>query len=107
MNRILKEAGVRQRTTQGCKCKKNRITLIYTLPMKIDVDIAPLLKPLGTSGTSFEKTSLLRIETPVFSIVAVKRLKEIKLIFKTENDSAAIELFENALVEYINLKGKK
>lgn len=107
MHKFLKNAGVRQRTKRGCRCKKNRHTLVYTLPMKVDEAIVPLLEVIGTSGTSFEKTSLLRIETKVCSIVAVKRLKEVKLIFKgSAADPTVLDQFENALVEYIKLKRK-
>ncbi len=104
MNELLKKAGVRQITKKGCSCRKTLITYVYSLPIKLNPSIVPLLKPIGKPGASFEKTSLLRVETKNVSIVGVKRLKEIKLIFKKNNDSAILNQFENILVEFLNLK---
>jgi hypothetical protein len=104
MNKTLKEIGVRRNIKKGCACKKEHMTYGYSLPVKLEPDVVPFLKSIGVPGASFEKTSLLRIETKDVSVVGIRRLKEIKIIFKNKGNSTIMKKFENAIVEYIKMK---
>lgn len=105
MNAELKKFGVYHRVVKGCKCSKTFITYIYTLPVGLDSDIVGVLSNFGHNVVPFNKSAMLKIDNANLSIIGIKRLKDIKLIFKKNNDSQTLVLFEEALLNY--LKSKK
>lgn len=97
----LKQLGVKHRISKGCKCNNSYITHMYTLPKGLDANIVKHLTSLGNPALPFSRVSLLRIENKNYSIIGVKRLKEVKIILKTNEDDNIISQFERSLVNYL------
>jgi len=103
MSDLLK-SGITKIEKKGCSCNKTYLTLIYKIPIKLDVDIVGFLSSLGKPSVPFRKTSVLKIENGRYSISGIKRLREVKFILKKSRDDNALIEFENGLVNYVNSK---
>jgi hypothetical protein len=77
------------------------------LPIRLGTEILNFLKVLGNPALSFEKTSLLRIENTDFAITGVKRLKEIRFSIKKNEKAYMQQIFEEALIKYIEKYKRK
>ncbi len=98
MKRELSLKGVKNIIEKGCSCN-NSMIYNYSLPFFLDETISKYLEPYGKSALSFEKNAMIKIETKEYSIVAIKRLKNIKITIK--NSNSIIEEFENSLLKWI------
>jgi hypothetical protein len=99
----LEALGISISIGKGCSCSSGLIAYSYTLPIKIDVDLE---KFMGKSSTSIEKQGLFKIENEEYSILAVNKLKLIKLSFKKNTNLAFINTFEENLYCYVQNKMK-
>lgn len=100
----LNKLGVKFTISQGCACRGNPMTYIYVLPIRIDASIEKVMAPLGKSAMSFQKQSMIKINNSDFSLIAVNRLKQIKLTIKKPNAGYIVEQFEDLLIDYMNSK---
>lgn len=102
----LQKLNVRVKVGSGCACSKKHTVYTYVLPIRLDRDIVNAMKVFGDNVMNFNRTAMLKIETKDISIVAINKLKEIKLTFKNKiNVPQTINRFEEALAAYI--RGKK
>lgn len=101
MNQELTKLGVSCIIGSGCKCSSSKLTYIYNLPLGLDINIIEHLALFGQSSTSFEKQAILKIENTDFSIIGVRRLKQIRFVLKNTNVSHLIEQFETALLQWL------
>jgi hypothetical protein len=99
---VLNSNGIKRRKVKGCVC--NSTAFIYNLPIPLDDDVLKYVNCMGNPCISFEKTSLLKIETIDFSIIGLKRLKEIRFTVKTENGNNLLDKFENSLILFVASK---
>ena len=95
----LSELGVSFRKSGGC-CKLPG-SGIYSLPMRLDVDIIPFLQPYGQPAVSFEQTSLLKLENSEFSLTGVRKLKQVRLTMKKKDRLDIADVFEDILIKYV------
>ena len=101
MNEQLTKLGVTRVISDSCNCNSPFKVYTYTLPRGVDVGIVDCIKPIGTSSTSFERQAILKIENKDFSITAIKRLKQIKLLIKNSANVSVIEQLEDVLVQWL------
>lgn len=103
----LKKLNVKFKVDHGCACSKSVAVYTYVLPIRIDSDIAEAMKSFGNNVRPFNKTRMLKIETPEYSIIGVDKLRELKFTFKknVKNMPTMVKRFEEALAFYI--LGKK
>lgn len=97
----LQKMGVNKVIGGGCNCSSSHSAYTYILPFGLDSGIIEPMSQFGNSSTSFEKQALLKIENQDFSIVGVRRLKQIKIIIKNPNVSHLIDKFEEAIVQWL------
>ncbi len=76
------------------------------MPIRLDERIVKFLIPLGVPAFDFKKTSILKVETPVFTITGVRRLREIRFTLKKEK-KGILDIFEDALIKYIESTKEK
>ena len=102
----LKKLKVRFKVRSGCSCSKRSLVYTYILPVRLDESIVGALKSFGKNCRPFNKTRMVKIETPDYSIMGIDKLKEIKLTFKkSKNVAEVVRRFETALAAYVH--GKK
>jgi hypothetical protein len=97
----LHKLGVTFTVGKGCACRGNPATYTYSIPVKIDAQIEEFLEPLGKSAMSFRKQSMFKVNNQDFAIIAVNRLKQIKLTIKNQEAISVKEQFEDLLINYI------
>lgn len=95
----LKKHGIRRRTDKGCNC--NNKSFIYNLPKKLDERIVPYLKGLGHPAFDFKQQAILKIENSNYTITGIRRLKEIRITIKKKQHIGVLDLFEKALICYL------
>jgi hypothetical protein len=105
MDQKLKKLGIVKIKPKDCACKNN--AYVYRLPMRLGLEILDFLKPLGSPALSFEKTSLLKIENNDFAITGVKRLKEVRFSLKKQDKANLLQIFEGALIKYVEKHQRK
>jgi len=98
--------GVKLSNVSGGCCNKKYTTTAYILPVKLDLSILSFFVDFGNASPSFEKTSLLKIDTPNFTITGIRMISQIRLIIKIQNGEEIIDKFEEKLIEYIESKKK-
>lgn len=101
MKHELSKLGVNVVISNSCSCRNKSITYTYTLPIRVDPSIEEFIKSLGESSMSFHKHSMAKINNEDFSLIAINRLKQIKLIIKNNLAAHIIEEVENLLIDYI------
>ena len=99
----LKQNNIIRKYTKSCKCGNHSFT--YTIPVKLDERIIPLLATFGTPAFDFKKTSFLKIENPIFIITGIRRLREIRFVLKKEITSV-LDTFEDVLIKYVKIVNK-
>ena len=99
----LDELGViKKETGQGCNCSKSSKSIIYTLPIRIDLPLGPIIENIfGKLATSFEKTGLLKVHRDAFIITAVRKLKQIRFTIRKEEGLNFVDGLEKAIIEYM------
>lgn len=100
----IEAVGIRRVETKGCNC--NNTAFVYYLPVPLDIEILSCISSIGTPSLSFEKTCLLRIETPDLIITGVRRLKEIRFTVKVLSGQTKMPAFEEGLIKYVESRKK-
>jgi len=95
----LRKFGINRRQNKSCNC--NNKSFVYSLPKKLDEKILKYFKSFGNPAFEFKKTSILKIENSNFMITGIRRLKEIRITIKKKQHIGMLDLFENALIQYI------
>lgn len=106
MNDGLTKLGVTRVIGNGCKCSSSKLTYSYNLPIGLDIEIVECLAQFWQSSTSFEKQAILKIETQDFSIIGIRRMKQIKFVLKNTNVSHLIDQFENAIAQWLEKRNE-
>ena len=99
----LEKLGVKITIGNGCACTGDAVGYSYKLPIVVDEEIQDYI---GRSVTSMKTQGLFKMETSEYKIIAVSKLKLIKLTFKKEINTSFIGEFENKLYSYIENKTK-
>ena len=86
-------------------CPSGCVTFAYDLPVRLDESILPFLQPLGKLALPFEKTSVLKLECPGFTVSGIKRLKEIRAVLKKGTVEKDLFAFEEALGNWLSQAG--
>lgn len=94
----LEQYNIFRRYSENCQCGQG--IFIYTIPIKLDEKIVDFLKDMGKPAFDFKKTSILKIENPIFAITGIRRLKEIRFILK-KGVMSILDIFEDALIKYL------
>jgi hypothetical protein len=87
-------------------CPSGCITFAYDLPVRLDESILPFLQPLGKLALPFEKTSVLKLECPGFTVSGIKRLKEVRAVLKKGTIEKDLFAFEEALDNWLSSRPK-
>jgi hypothetical protein len=82
-------------------CPSGCVQFAYDLPIRLDGSILPFLEPLGKLAYPFEKTGLLRLECPGFTVNGIKRLREVRVSLKKGMTERDILAFEQALGSWL------
>lgn len=96
----LKKYNITRRSAKTCECSKD--SFIYRIPIKLEEGIIEFLKCLGNPAFDMKKTSVLKIENPILAITGIRRLKEIRLAIKKSENKGIIDVFEDALIKYVD-----
>ena len=105
LTEVLKDANVSRRQAGKCSCGGQ--ILVYSMPVRLDKEILPLLSSFDKPAFDFNASHLLKIENPLYIITGVKRLKEIRFTAKNEQGANLINDFEAQLAKYVKSKEKK
>lgn len=98
----LQELGIKKAVGDGGGCCKNKQkTYIYSLPIRLEDDVIPLIQAYGKLVFSFEKTSLLKIETKEFSIIGIRLMSQLRLTLKDLTRTDIVESLENTIIKYV------
>ena len=98
MQDSLETVNIKKRSVKGCGCLGT--AFVYTLPFGLGSEALQYLQAMGVPAVSFEKTSLLKIETIDFSITGIKRLKDVRFTLKDAEKTELITVFEGHLIRY-------
>lgn len=98
MDKELKRLGAVCVLTNDCACA-NKVSYTYTLPIKIEEKFADFMLPIGKSSFSMKDQRIFKIENRLFSIMAISRFKQIKLVLKQPCN--IVKQFEELLVKYL------
>jgi hypothetical protein len=74
--------------------------------VRLDESILPFLQPLGKLALPFEKTSVLKLECPGFTVSGIKRLKEVRAVLKKGTIEKDLFAFEEALDNWLSSRPK-
>jgi hypothetical protein len=97
----LESLNVKVKSGSGC-CNKNKISIIYVLPKKINLDILSYFSSFGEPSLSFEKTSVLKYDSFDYTIIAVRKFNDIKVIVKNNNiKEELISKIEDIIIRYV------
>lgn len=86
-------------------CPSGCVTFAYDLPVRLDESILSFLQPLGKLALPFDKTSVLKLECPGFTVSGIKRLKEIRVVLQKGTVEKDIQIFEEALGNWLSQAG--
>jgi len=86
-------------------CPIGCVTFAYDLPVRLDESILLFLQPLGKLALPFEKTSVLKLVCPGFTVSGIKRLKEIRVVLQNGTIEKDIQVFEEALGNWLSQAG--
>lgn len=86
-------------------CPTGCVTFAYDLPVRLDESILPFLEPLGRLAFPFDRTSVLKLECPGFTVSGIKRLREIRAVLQKGTVERDLLAFEEALDNWLSKVG--
>lgn len=86
-------------------CPSGCVTFAYDLPVRLDESILPFLALLGRLAFPFDRTSVLKLECPGFTVSGIKRLREIRVVLQKGTTEKDLLAFEEALENWLAKTG--
>jgi len=82
-------------------CPSGCVTFAYDLPMRLDEGILQFIGSLGKLAFPFDRTAVLKLECPAFTVSGIRRLREIRVVLKKGTTEKDLLVFEEALGNWL------